>query len=160
MTLDMWHIAKNANPNGTAILNEFWCAALQPVMVFFGTIPRFYLNEFRYQEFDGKDAHNASGRMGFWASFTIGSVAFLIATAIFGVCTGSLIEFIWDSGTPPAEGLRLLDAQVMTGLMLSQIGYPVVFLFSILYLHCFQRGEQWYKRGGDYPAMLSFCKLA
>ena len=157
MTLDMWHIARNANPNGTAILNEYWCAGLQPVLIFFGTVPRFYLNEFRYQEFEGQEARNTTARMGFWLSFTIGTACFLVAAAIFGLCAGSLIEFIWDNGTPPTEGLRLLDAQVMTALMLVQIGYPLVFLYSILHLHVFQRKEEWYKRGGDYPAWLSFC---
>tara|TARA_B100000575_G_C23140268_1_gene663369 strand:- start:85 stop:732 length:648 start_codon:yes stop_codon:yes gene_type:complete len=152
MTLDMWKIAEHANPSGTAILPVYWCASLQPVMIFFGSIPRFYLNECRYQS----EKNGPSKGVARWAWF-VGGVSFLVACVIFGVCTGSLVEFIWDDGTPPNKNMRLDDAYVVTLLMLLQIGYPLVFLFSILYMHVFCAKDNWKGRAVDYPAWLSFC---
>ena len=154
MTLDMWRIARHANPNGTAFIDEYWSATLQPVMVFLGTIPRFYLNECRFQ----KGIPGAPESVAVWV-WTAGIICFAGATIIFALCTYSLIEFVWDQGMPPVDGLRLLDARVITILMLIQIGYPVVFVFSIAYLHCqCGRSTKWSEEGADYPAWLSFYK--
>ena len=151
MTIDMWKIAEHANPNGTAILEVQWCAALQPVMIFLGSIPRFYMNECRYQTGLGPQ------KMKLWV-WIVGTVSFLGALTIFGVCTGSLLEYIWDNGTPPDANMRLLDAQVLTALMLVQLGYPIVFLFSVVYMHLLPGGHR--ADGGSYPAWLSFCALS
>lgn len=150
MTIDMWKIAEHANPNGTAILPSHWCAALQPVIIFFGSIPRFYLNECRFQ----RGLEGMPQRVAPWA-WIIGALSFLIATTLFSVCAASLVEFIWDDGTPSDVNMRLSDAYVMTILMLLQIGYPLVFLFSTVYMHLCS--GDWRSRGGDYPAWLSFC---
>tara|TARA_Y100000389_G_scaffold186039_1_gene206036 strand:+ start:450 stop:1163 length:714 start_codon:yes stop_codon:yes gene_type:complete len=152
MTLDMWKIAQHANPNGTAILDVHWCAALQPVMIFLGSIPRFYLNECRFQ----KGLEGAPQSVAAW-TWIVGAISFLGALAIFSVCTASLVDFIWQNGTPPDENMRLSDAYIMTTLMLLQIGYPLVFLFSTMYMHLCCMGQKWKERAGDYPAWLSFC---
>tara|TARA_Y100001980_G_C14515264_1_gene290596 strand:- start:69 stop:602 length:534 start_codon:yes stop_codon:yes gene_type:complete len=150
MTLDMWKIAEHANPNGTAILPSHWCAALQPVIIFFGSIPRFYLNECRYRN-GLKDVDGVAT----WA-WIVGALSFVIATTLFSVCAASLVEFIWDEGAPPDVNMRLSDAYVMTILMLLQIGYPLVFLFSTVYMHLCPGG--WRDKGAEYPAWLSFYK--
>ncbi len=119
-------------------------------MVFLGSIPRFYLNECRFQ----KNLESGPQQLNTW-TWIVGALSFFGASAIFGICTGSLIEYIWDDGTPPDKNMRLSDAYVMTVLMLVQIGYPIVFLFSTIYLHVFPGG--WRTRAADYPAWLSFC---
>jgi hypothetical protein len=149
MTLDMWKLARHANNDTTAapIIDEYWCATLQPVIIFLGSIPRFYLNDCR-----------SSGKRAPCFTFVIGGLAFLFACGLFGLTSGSLIEFVWRNGTPPDTNMRLLDARVITGLMLVQIGYPIVYLYSFLHMHCFFRRNNWPTKGNDFPAWLSLVK--
>jgi hypothetical protein len=153
MTLDMWFLAENANPSGTPLLNKFWCAALQPVIITLGTIPRFLLGECRFKYRTKGDP--TSVRPWAWA---LGGLSYAGACAVFAVCLYSLVEFIWKDGTPPDVGMRLQDANVVTALALAQIGYPVVSLYAIIYMHCLCAKNKWRERGDTYPAMLSCNK--
>ena len=151
MTLEMWKLAHHANNDTTAVpfLDQYWCATLQPIMVFLGGIPRFYLNDFRQ-----RNGNKLSTGL-VW----LGIIAFLVACGLFGLTTGSLLDFIWRNGTPPDENLRLLDARVLTALILVQIGYPLVYIFSLVYLHCYGRPYDWPDdRSFFYPPGLSFLK--
>lgn len=151
MTLDMWHFAEHVNPNGTAILNKFFCAALQPVIIGLATVPRFLLGQCRYKNREAGDPTRVEP----WA-WIVGALCWLGASAIFTVCLYSLVEFIWDDGTPPKDNLRLQDARTITALALVQIGYPLVSLYSYAYLHVFF--PHWRKEGDTYPAHLSCQK--
>ena len=153
MTLDMWHFAEHVNPNGTAILNKFWCAALQPVIIGLATVPRFLLGQCRYKNREAGDPTRVEP----WA-WIVGALCWIGASAIFTVCLYSLVEFMWDDGTPPKDNLRLQDARTITALALVQIGYPLVSLYSYAYLHVFCFKTEWRKEGDSYPAFLSCQK--
>lgn len=151
LCLDSWSLAEHANPDGTAILNKYWCTALQPVIIMLASIPRFVLGQCRYNS----EKPGAPQSVEMWA-WLVGGLCWIGAAAVFGICLYSILEFIWDNGTPPDEFMRRQDAIVITALSYVQIGYAVVSLYSYAYLHLIC--GHWRAKGGSFPAHLS-CQL-
>ena len=119
MTLDMWDLAEYANPpfdaavdgNVTACvaahgadgcasanpvykeLNRHICAALQPLIVLCGTVPRFYLGELR-QPTDPKKM----SRSGYLRLVALGLVFWGGGFAIWYTCSRALYDRLWKDG--------------------------------------------------------------
>lgn len=120
---------------------------MQPLIIFCGTIPRFYVGEFR----------GAGKRVAAWA-WVAGALGYAGGITLFALSAYSLLDFVWQNGTPPNEDLKRTDAYIVTATMAAQLAYPLISLFSIFYLHCLRAKDNWAIRGDDYPALLSFYK--
>ena len=190
MTLDMWDLAEYANPpfdaavdgNVTACvaahgadgcasanpvykeLNRHICAALQPLIVLCGTVPRFYLGELR-QPTDPKKM----SRSGYLRLVALGLVFWGGGFAIWYTCSRALYDRLWKDGPIeerywtggfPAGEWREHDQLWIGILVWLQLGYPIVSALEFAWVQAAARG--WFKMtkvGADsYPAGLSFTK--
>lgn len=144
MTIDLWHIADLPIDSTSRILGPFWCASLQPVMILLASVPRFYLGEFRGAK--GKVGEKVEAQP---LSFVlVGIVAIVASCAVFVICAWDIVTQTLNHTADEWDRLAVLT------IVLVQVGYPVVFIGSILYLHL-----QGYGRTVDtYPAYLSFFK--
>lgn len=153
MVLDLWDLAEHAQPalfNGTIDnfmfpgLTRDVCAALQPVIILLGSIPRFYLNEFK-----GSAKQDPPSTL--WVGF--GLVAWFGAFVIWLLCSLSLTERLWRDGAAPAENMRYSDQVVVTAIVWLQAGYAIVSAAAFF----FSRREG-IRSGDSYNATLSFAK--
>lgn len=152
MMLHLFDLAKRINPDGTPFISEGWCVSLQPLLVLFGSIPRFALNEFRYE---GKDKESMSST---WIAF--GLACYAAASAIFVLTTYTVVHLaLTYDGPDRAPNTTAYDKDVLVGLLLAQIGYPVLTYFSLFYLHVLYKPDpELHRASASYPATLSFIK--
>lgn len=145
LTLDLWHLVELSDPTHAFVLGPYWCATLQPVMIFFGSIPRFYLGEFRNHKGNGKSVAQPRGFI------AVGSISILLSCAVFGVCAWDILSYTLEN-----DGHDEWDKLAVCTIVLVQIGYPIAFIGSILYLHL--HPKKYAEHSDTYPALLSFYK--
>lgn len=152
MMLHLFDLAKRINPDGTPFISEGWCVALQPVIILFGSIPRFALNEFRHSPKDGEKPMSST-------IIAFGLACYAAASAVFVLTTYSVVHLALSyDGPDRAPNTTPYDKDVLVGLLLAQIGYPVVTYYSLLYLHVLYPESDNVSNSASYPATLSFIK--
>jgi len=167
MVLELWDLAEHAMPlqlaNGADIGNPQalpWmtrelCAALQPLMILFATVPRFYLNEFKWSPQNEK----AGAPPGGWRSYTVWSVIGVLcwsaSAVIWATCSIALTSRLWKDGDAPEDNMRRSEQLVVTTVIWLQIGYPIVSLVEMIWSNLKGR-----RTGDTYDAALSVAKDA
>ena len=145
MTIDLWHLAGRSANASTYILGPFWCSSLQPIMIGLASIPRFYLGEFRGAKGNASQTVEAQPL----PFVVVGIVATLASCAVFAICAWDIVTY-----TLEADLQDSWDRFAVLTIVLVQIGYPLVFIGSILHLHIHGYG----RKVDTYPAYLSFFK--
>ena len=168
MVLDLWDLADHAMPltlvNGTDVgepqllpgLTRDWCAALQPVIILLGTVPRFYLNEFKWSKHTEHEKYPGVPPNG-WTSYyiwsSVGVVCWLGAAVVWLLCSIALTSRLWKDGAAPDNNMRGTDQWVVTLIVWLQAGYPATSLMEVIWSMCLGR-----RTGDTYSANLSFAK--
>ena len=132
---------------GLGVLTRDACAALQPVIIGLGSVPRFYLNEFKVA--DGEDPVSLT-------QIGIGVLAWGGAFAIWLVCSLSLHSRVWKDGVMPEDNMRSSDQTVVTAIVWLQVGYPIVSVGELAWRRWVGKSKG--KTGDTYDATLSFVK--
>ena len=159
MTLELWLLAEDANPNpkfnttGSGPvelvyadplfpfppLNGDWCAALQPVMILLGSVFRFYFNSCNMQKGTA------------WYFYAIAVVCWAGAAAIFGITFAALRHRVYKDGAIDPVDWRQTDAVIIDIVLFTQIGYPVISFLESIFMSC---------NSGRIGSVLSFLKDA
>ena len=145
-------------------LNRHICAALQPLIVLCGTVPRFYLGELRQPTNPKKMSRSSYLRL-----VALGLVFWGGGFAIWYLCSRALYDRLWKDGPIeerywaggfPADTWREHDQQWIGILIWLQFGYPIVSALEFAWVQVAARGLcKVPKVGADsYPAGLSFVK--
>jgi len=100
------------------MIPALWAALMQPLMVQFGSIPKFYMNNLRYK---------AHVRRTVILHTCISVVLFIGACIAFGFTTANVVDYIGpiNNDTYPDE-TDAAEATALTLLAYVQIGYPLV----------------------------------
>ena len=157
MTLELWLLSEDANPNpkfnttGSGPveldyadplfppLNGDWCAALQPVMILLGSVFRFYFNSCNMQKGTA------------WYFYAFAVVCWAGAAAIFGITLAALRHRVYKDGPIDPVDWRQTDALIIDIVLFTQIGYPVISFFEPFFMYC---------NDGRIGSVLSFLKDA
>ena len=124
-------IADQAQPSDHRILSTHVSAFLQTIIIFLGSIARFFLNDLRAPEHRRRVSRRA-------CSVFLGFLAYLGATAIWVLTT---IDLLMHTGLPQdkANDHAMEDAYVLWALAIIQVGYPVISLLQVIWLNCWSR---------------------
>ena len=124
-------IAEKAEPHtADRIFATHVAAFLQTIVIFLGSIARFFLNDLR----EPKDLSVASRGV----SVFFGTVAYLGAASIWVLTT---LDLLFHVG-PPHEKTTYAareDAYVLWTLSIVQVGYPIISLLQVIWLNCWPR---------------------
>ena len=124
-------IADQAQPSDHRLLSTHVSAFLQTVIIFLGSIARFFLNDLRAPEDRRRVSHRA-------CSVFLGIVAYLGATTVWVLTT---IDLLMHVGLPQdkTSDHAMEDAYVLWALAIVQVGYPVISLLQVIWLNCWSR---------------------
>ena len=120
-------IADQAEPTGDRLLSTHVAAFLQTIIIFLGSIARFFLNDLRVPTNRAKRSRTIS--------VTLGSLAYLGATAIWVLTTADLLMHVGAPQDKTTDNARE-DAYVLWWLAVVQVGYPIISLLQIVWLNC------------------------
>ncbi len=158
----------SANPVYPAY-NRQLCAALQPLLILCGTVPRFYLGELRKPSkknavFGQKDMSNKF----YYFLVFVGVVFWCGGFAIWYTCSRAVYDRLykdglvedryWNGGFP--EGRWRETDQLWIGrLIWLQLGYPIISIIEFLWVGLASRGLFFQRvEANSYPAALSTLK--
>ena len=146
--------------------NRQLCAALQPLIILCGTVPRFYLGELR------RPMGKAMSTQWYLFLVFVGLVAWGGGFAIWYTCSRRLYDRLWKDGPIearywaggfPVDTWRELDQVWIGRLVWLQLGYPIVSTVEFVWVQAAARG--WLSVFGlapvgadSYPAALSLFK--
>ena len=136
-------VADQAEPNHNRIFATHTAAFLQTIVIFLGSIARFFLNDLRAP----KDRARASRAI----SVSLGVLAYAGATAIWVLTT---IDLLMHVGLPheKTNDHATEDAYVLWTLSIIQIGYPVISLLQVIWLNCWSRNLDPSNRAEGMPS--------
>jgi len=123
-------IADQAEPTGNRLISTHVSAFLQTIIIFLGSIARFFLNDLRVPTNRAKRSRTIS--------VTLGSLAYLGATAIWVLTTADLLMHVGPPQDKKTDNARE-DAYVLWWLAVVQVGYPVISFLQIIWLNCWSR---------------------
>jgi hypothetical protein len=124
-------IADRAQPSDHRLLSTHVSAFLQTIIIFLGSIARFFLNDLRAPEHRRRVSHRG-------CSVFLGILAYLGATAIWVLTT---VDLLMHVGLPQdkTSDHAMEDAYVLWALAIVQVGYPVISLLQVVWLNCWSR---------------------
>ena len=136
-------VADQAQPDNNRIFATHTAAFLQTVVIFLGSIARFFLNDLRAP----KDRARASRAV----SVSLGVLAYAGATAIWVLTT---IDLLMHVGLPQekTDDHAMEDAYVLWALSVMQIGYPVISLLQVVWLNCWSKNLDPSNRAEGMPS--------
>ena len=136
-------VADQAQPDNHRIFATHTAAFLQTVVIFLGSIARFFLNDLRAP----KDRARASRAV----SVSLGVLAYAGATAIWVFTT---IDLLMHVGLPQdkTDDHAMEDAYVLWTLSIIQVGYPVISLLQVIWLNCWSKNLDPSNRAEGMPS--------
>ena len=166
MTMELWRLAEHANPETDASnpqlipgLTADLCAALQPVIVLCGTVPRFYLGEFKWVRPENRTPPEKGPNMPpegwtwYVVQVIIGVVFWLGGLATWLCCSLALHSKLWKDGVAPDDNMRATDQIIATLIVWIQALYPAVSVMEFVWTHALGSDT-----GDTYSSALSFAK--
>ena len=136
-------VADQAQPDNRRIFATHTAAFLQTIVVFLGSIARFFLNDLRAP----KNRARASRAV----SVSLGVLAYSGATAIWVLTT---LDLLMHVGLPQekTDDRAMEDAYVLWALSIMQIGYPVISLLQVVWLNCWSKNLDPSSRAEGMPS--------
>ena len=132
MQIDLGGLADGAEPVNEHWFGYHWTAALQPVIILLGSIPRFFLNDLRPR-------HNPNGETCEsipqpFCNLLFGSLCYVLGIALWVITTLNLLLHVGFPDHKTTAAARE-DAYLIWGVALVQGGYPIVSTLQILWLN-------------------------
>ena len=123
-------VADQAQPDNHRVFATHTAAFLQTIVIFLGSIARFFLNDLGAP----KDRARASRAV----SVSLGVLAYAGATTIWVLTT---IDLLMHVGLPQdkTDDRAMEDAYVLWALSIMQIGYPIISLLQVIWLNCWSQ---------------------
>lgn len=160
MQIDLGALADGAEPANEHWFGYHWTAALQPIIILLGSIPRFYLNDLRPRHNpksvkartselallvggDGQVAVLAQDRQDAkpcdsipqpWSNIVFGSICYVAGIALWAITT---LNLLLHTGWPGLKTTSAAseDAYVIFLIAILQVGYPIMSTVQIVWLN-------------------------
>jgi len=125
MSLDLIELTHHATGGvEPPLINKYWSAALMILMVFFGSVYRFFANQLRGKPLQNGEVVQSIDN----TQFAVGVVSFATSCAIFVVVVANILQPIFDNAIDDPKLKH--DADAVKVLTLTWIGYPLVSVLS------------------------------